>query len=142
MKLGSFTYIGLVLSQSLYIWDSKSLKDRTIPLPLKLKQKLEIQIETVCEIHKKDLNQGYGTVFMPFALEKKYPNLKSETKWQFLFPMTKVSKDPRSQTIRRHHIHPKTLGRNISSASKKANIFRLLNKTNQQNSFEYILMHQ
>ncbi len=36
-----------------YIWDSKSLKDRTVPLPLKLKQRLTAQIETVCEIHKK-----------------------------------------------------------------------------------------
>jgi integron integrase len=90
-----------------YIWDSKSLKDRTVPLPLKLKQRLVLQIETVCEIHKKDLVDGYGTVFMPYALEKKYPQSKRETKWQFLFPMTNVSKDPRSETIRRHHIHPK-----------------------------------
>ena len=118
-----------------YIWDSKSLKDRTIPLPLKLKQKLLIQIETVCEIHKKDLLQGYGTVFMPFALEKKYPNSKSDTKWQFLFPMNKVSKDPRSEVIRRHHIHPKTLGRNISSASKKANIFKKISSHTFRHSY-------
>jgi len=107
-----------------YIWDSKSLKDRTVPLPLKLKQRLTAQIETVCEIHKKDLADGYGTVFMPYALEKKYPQSKSETKWQFLFPMTNVSKDPRSETIRRHHIHAKTLGRNIKIATQKANIFK------------------
>lgn len=118
-----------------YIWDSKSLKDRTVPLPLKLKQKLLIQIETVCEIHKKDLSQGHGTVFMPFALEKKYPNAKSETKWQFLFPMTKVSKDPRSEVIRRHHIHPKTLGRNISKASKKANIFKKISSHTFRHSY-------
>lgn len=107
-----------------YVWDSKSLKDRVIPLPLKLKQRLIVQIETVCDIHKKDLSDGYGTVFMPYALEKKYPKSKSETKWQYLFPMTKVSKDPRSEIIRRHHIHPKTLGRNIKIASQKANIFK------------------
>jgi integron integrase len=118
-----------------YIWDSKSLKDRTVPLPLKLKQKLLIQIETVCEIHKKDLLQGYGTVFMPFALEKKYPNVKSDTKWQFLFPMNNVSKDPRSEIIRRHHIHPKTLGRNISKASKKANIFKKISSHTFRHSY-------
>nr|WP_226896433.1 integron integrase [Poseidonibacter ostreae] len=118
-----------------YIWDSKSLKDRTIPLPIKLKQKLSIQIETVSDIHKKDLEEGYGTVFMPFALEKKYPNSKKDTKWQFLFPMTKVSKDPRSEEIRRHHIHPKTLGRNISKAAKKANIFKKISSHTFRHSY-------
>lgn len=86
----------------IYVWDSKSLKDRTVPLPLKLKQRLEVQIEAVSELHKKDIFDGHGTVYMPFALEKKYPKSKNETKWQFLFPMNNVSKDPRSQTIRRH----------------------------------------
>jgi len=106
----------------LYIWDSKSLKDRTIPLPLTLKDELQVQIKRVEELHQKDLKDGYGSVFMPFAYEKKYPKAKFETKWQYLFPMTKVSKDPRSETIRRHHIHPKTLGRNIKVAAQKANL--------------------
>ena len=106
----------------IYIWDSKSLKDRTIPLPLKLKERLKLQVEDVEKIHKYDIEGGYGTVFMPFALEKKFPNAKHELKWQFLFPMTKVSKDPRSEVIRRHHMHPKTLGRNIKIASQKANL--------------------
>lgn len=72
---------------------------------------------------------------MPFALEKKYPNVKSDTKWQFLFPMNNVSKDPRSEIIRRHHIHPKTLGRNISKASKKANIFKKISSHTFRHSY-------
>ena len=105
-----------------YVWDSKSLKDRSIPLPIKLKQKLLMQVESVSEMHKKDLSDGYGSVYLPFALEKKTPKAKYETKWQFLFPMNKVSKDPRSETIRRHHIHPATLGRNIKVASQRASL--------------------
>lgn len=105
-----------------YIWDSKSLKDRVLPLPLKLKQKISVQIEEVRELHEKDLKDGFGAVYLPYALEKKYKNAQLETKWQYLFPMTKVSKDPRSKTIRRHHIHPKTLGRNIKIAAQKANL--------------------
>lgn len=105
-----------------YIWNSKSLKDRAIPLPIKLKERLEIQIKSVEKMHKQDLVDGYGSVFMPFAFEKKYPNAKFEFKWQFIFPMAKVSKDPKSNIIRRHHIHPKTLGRNIKNASQKANL--------------------
>ena len=107
-----------------YIWDSKSLKDRTIPLPLKLKQRLLAQVDYVENIHQKDLKDGYGSVFLPFALEKKSPQAKYETKWQFLFPMNNISKDPRSEVVRRHHIHPATLGRNIKSASQKASIHK------------------
>ncbi|ADN09203.1 integron integrase [Sulfurimonas autotrophica] len=106
----------------LYIWDSKSLKDKTIPLPLKLKEELLVQVQRVQDIHVKDLEDGYGSVYLPFAYEKKYPNAKYETKWQFLFPMRNISKDPRSNLKRRHHIHPQTLGRNIKIASKKANL--------------------
>ncbi len=105
-----------------YIWDSKSLKDRVVPLPIKLKERLKIQVEDVRILHKKDLEQGYGSVYLPFAYEKKSPKSKFETKWQYLFPMTKISKDPRSETMRRHHIHPKTLGRNIKVAAQKANL--------------------
>ena len=107
-----------------YIWDSKSLKDRTVPLPLKLKERLKVQVATVEALHEKDLSAGYGSVYMPYALEKKFPNAKFETKWQFLFPMRNVAKDPRSEVIRRHHVHPATLGRNIKIAAQKADIHK------------------
>ncbi len=106
----------------IYIWDSKSLKDRTIPLPQKLKIKLQEQVEKVQEIHKQDLENGFGSVYMPYALMKKYPNAKYEIKWQFLFPMKNISADPRTQEKRRHHLHPQTLGRNIKVAAQKANL--------------------
>jgi len=106
----------------LYIWDSKSLKDRTLPLPLKLKDELQVQVKRVEDIHRKDINDGFGIVYLPYAYEKKYPKAKFETKWQYLFPMTQLSKDPRTKEKRRHHIHPQTLGRNIKVAAQKANL--------------------
>lgn len=106
----------------IYVWDSKSLQDRTIPLPQKLKVKLQEQIEIVQDLHKLDLNNGYGSVYMPHALERKYPLSKFETKWQFLFPMKNISTDPRTKEKRRHHMHPQTLGRNIKVAAQKANL--------------------
>jgi integron integrase len=118
-----------------YIWDSKSLKDRTLPLPLKLKDRLKVQVEFVEELHKKDLADGYGTVYMPYALTKKYPTASKETKWQFLFPMRNVAKDPRSKIIRRHHTHPATLGRNIKTASKKANIHKRITSHTFRHSY-------
>ncbi len=106
----------------LYIWDSKSLKDRTVPLPMKLKDELLVQAKRVEELHQKDLSDGFGSVYLPFAYEKKYPKAKFETKWQYLFPMTNITKDPRSNIKRRHHILPQTLGRNIKVAAQKANL--------------------
>ncbi len=106
----------------IYVWDSKSLRDRTVPLPKKLKAKLLEQVEIVQALHEQDLKNGYGGVYIPYALEKKYPRSKFEVKWQFLFPMKNISNDPRTKERRRHHIHPQTLGRNIKIASQKANL--------------------
>jgi len=106
----------------IYVWDSKSLKDRTIPLPQKLKEQLMAQVGLVEKLHKNDIENGYGSVYLPYSLEKKYPKAKIETKWQFLFPMKNISKDPRTNEKRRHHIHPQTLGRNIKVASQKAKL--------------------
>lgn len=106
----------------IYIWDSKSLKDRTVPLPLKIKDELKVQVEKVKELHKKDLKDGYGSVYIPYALERKYPKAKYESKWQYIFPMDNISTDPRSGVLRRHHILDATLSRNIKQAVTKSNI--------------------
>jgi len=106
----------------IYIWDSKSLKDRTLPLPLKIKEELKIQVQKVKELHQKDLKDGYGSVYIPYALERKFPKAKYETKWQYIFPMDKISTDPRSGEQRRHHILDVTLSRNIKNAVQKSNI--------------------
>jgi len=79
---------------------------------------LKAQIQYVKELHKKDLSDGFESVYLPYALERKYPKAKDEIKWQFIFPMCNVSKDPRSGITRHHHLHPQTLGRNIKIASQ------------------------
>jgi len=108
--------------EKIYIWNSKSQKDRILPLPKSLKEELKLQIKRVEALHVKDLKDGYGSVYLPYSIEKKHPNAKYDLKWQYLFPMKKVSKDPRSGVIRRHHILEKTLGRNISQAKKLATL--------------------
>ncbi len=107
---------------TVYIWESKSPKDRTLPLPQSVKEELKIQVKKVKAIHQEDLKQGYGSVELPHRLARKYPNAPYETKWQYLFPMRKISRDPRSGVIRRHHVLEATLGRNIRNAAKKAGI--------------------
>lgn len=110
--------------QKIYIFDSKSLKDRTVPLPNKIEQQLKVQVSYVENLHQEDLKNGFGEVYLPYALERKFPNAKAETKWQFLFPANNISTDPRSSIQRRHHIHEGTFGRNIKQAALKSNIHK------------------
>jgi integron integrase len=107
---------------NIYIWDSKSEKDRVVPLPQKLKDDLKIQISQVKIIHQQDLVDGFGYVNLPFALQQKYPHANREFKWQYLFPMKNISQDPRSGKQIRFHILEKTFGRNIKVAVNKAKI--------------------
>jgi len=107
-----------------YVFDSKSMTDRTLPLPLSLKDRLILQVQKVKVLHENDVTAGFGTVYLPYAIEKKFPKAKLETKWQYLFPMNALSKDPRSDTTRRHHVHPQTLGRNIKIAVEKSGIHK------------------
>jgi len=110
--------------EKVYIYDGKSLKDRTVPLPKKLKTQLTAQIQAVQETHVQDNKNGYGSVYMPYALERKFPKANIEIKWQYLFPMNTLSKDPRSDVIRRHHVHPQTFSRNIKTAVQKSNLHK------------------
>ena len=89
---------------------------------LRAQERKHIQVKRVEGLHQKDLEDGFGSVYLPFAYEKKYPKAKFETKWQYLFPMTNISTDPRSNAKRRHHILPQTLGRNIKVAAQTANL--------------------
>jgi len=107
-----------------YIYDSKSEKDRVVPLPQKLKEDLRLQIEAVKRIHEKDLEEGYGEVSLPHAIGRKSPNAAKELGWQYLFPMRKRSTDPRSGKTRRHHVLEATLSRNIQKAVKAAGIVK------------------
>jgi len=110
--------------EKVYIWDSKSLKDRTLPLPNLIKEELLIQIQKVKDLHNYDLSEGYGSVSLPYQLEKKYPKAKCEIAWQYLFPMNKISKDPRSNVRKRHHVLEVTLSRNIQNAVKKSKVYK------------------
>jgi integron integrase len=107
-----------------YLYDTKSQKDRVLPLPQRLKEQLKMQVAYVKELHDRDVKDGFGTVEMPHALARKYPNAYKELRWQYLFPMKKISTDPRSGIRRRHHVLEMTLSRNIKQAVEKAGIHK------------------
>lgn len=124
------------------IWDSKSLADRSVPIPNAINDELLLQVKHVEASHAIDLKEGFGSVFMPYALNKKYPNAKFETKWQYLFPMAKVSKDPKTGVTRRHHVLENTLSRNIKKAVVKSNIHKKVTSHTFRHSYAtHLLQH-
>jgi len=96
--------------------DGKGEKDRVTMMPESLKQSLELHLQKVRLVHEEDLNAGFGEVYLPYALAKKYPSAPKQWAWQYVFPAPSLSIDPRSKIQRRHHISDNA----IQSAMKKA----------------------
>ncbi len=76
--------------------DTKGMESRVTMLPTNITEKLKIHLQSVKMLHQQDLQKGFGSVYLPFALEKKYPNANKEWVWQFIFPADRISQDPRS----------------------------------------------
>ena len=102
--------------------DGKGQKDRVVPLPQRYRSDLEGQIASRLRMHEKDLAHGFGEVFLPDALARKYPNAAREPQWQYLFASGKLSTDPRSGRIRRHHLHETRIQKAIRSAAVASGI--------------------
>ena len=102
--------------------EGKGEKDRATMLPSSLVEPLKTQIAYIRKLHELDLEQGFGSVELPFALARKYPNADKEFAWQYIFPSDRRSTDPRSGIIRRHHLDPSGLQRAVRAAAKLAKI--------------------
>jgi integron integrase len=107
--------------------DGKGQKDRVVPLPAKLGQPLQEQLEKVRALHAQDLAQGFGEVFLPDALARKWPNAPREWIWQYVFPSGRLSVDPRSGKMRRHHVHENGLQKAIKAAAGRAGLTKRVN---------------
>lgn len=102
--------------------EGKGEKDRLTMLPTSLVEPLKAQIAFVQKQHASDLFNGFGSVELPFALARKYPNADKEFAWQYVFPSARLSTDPRSGITRRHHLDPSGLQRAVKAATKLARI--------------------
>ena len=110
--------------RQLIIRDSKGYKDRVTVLPAPLIDPLRNHMTRVKERHELDLKQGYGDVYLPFALNKKYPNADREWHWQFIFPSANISTDPATGRRRRHHVYDRSLQRAMKRALVSAQIHK------------------
>ena len=108
--------------QTLVIREGKGSKDRTTVLPESLVQPLQHQIEQTLTIHARDLAQGFGRVYLPNALARKYPDAETAPEWQFVFPAPRLSSDPRTGEWRRHHIIERSLQKAVKEAIRAAGI--------------------
>lgn len=115
--------------------DGKGRKDRVAPLPRRYAGALKHHLERVRATHVEDLNAGFGQVYLPHALAVKYPNAASEWAWQYIFPSSRLSTDPREGVTRRHHLHENSLQRAIKKAATDTGIPKQVNSHALRHSF-------
>jgi len=108
----------------IFIRNAKRGKDRTVIMPDSIQGELHRQIEEVIGLHKEDTAKGFGKVYIPAALSRKYANASGEIGWQYVFPSKKLSKDPRSGQTMRHHILESGLQKAVKRAATRSRIYK------------------
>jgi integrase len=106
----------------IFVRSGKGDKDRSTLLPLSIHETLRLHLEQVKVLHEKDIAAGFGEVYLPDALSRKYPHAAKEWSWQYVFPSAKLSVDPHSGKVRRHHISDKSIQFAVATAVRKAGI--------------------
>ncbi len=115
--------------------EGKGDKDRRTMLPKAARSSLEIHLTAVRKLHENDLREGFGRVYLPHALARKYPNADREWKWQYVFPSSRRSADPRSGEVRRHHLHESAVNREIVEAVRRAGLTKKATSHSFRHSF-------
>lgn len=128
--------------QQIIVRNGKGDKDRLVPLPERFKDDLVQQIQEVERLHKFDLSNGAGHVYLPNALDRKYTGASTDLRWQYLFPTSKTSIDPRTHIVRRHHIHETTLQKAIRTSAKLSNILKRVTSHSLRHSFATHLLER
>jgi integron integrase len=106
------------------IRDGKGLKDRITVLPDAVEQELHRHLRHIKLLYEDDLANGFGGVSLPYALAAKYPSAQFEWKWQYVFPSKNITKDPRSDELKRHHTDPSGLQTAVRRAAKSTQIYK------------------
>ena len=115
--------------------DTKGNEDRVTMLPQRIIPSLQSHLQSVQKLHQTDLADGFGEVYLPYALERKYPNAAREWIWQYVFPADRLSVDPRSKKTRRHHCDESALQRAVRSAALETKISKHVTPHTFRHSF-------
>ena len=108
--------------RAITVRDTKGNEDRITMLPDSVIEPLKEHLQRVRRLHEEDLAKGYGSVYLPDALDRKYPNASREWIWQYVFPSDRLSTDPRSGVVRRHHLDESGLQKAVRAAARAAGI--------------------
>ena len=128
---------------SLHVWQGKGGKNRRVTLAKELIEPLKAQIAIAKAISEKDLaNKEYSGVWLPYALQRKYPNADKELLWHYIFPSSRTSIDPESKLIRRHHIDHTMLRKTLKIATSELNIDKNITCHTLRHSFATHLLQR
>ncbi len=120
----------------------KGNKDRITTFPATITPFLREHLAKVKTIHEKDIADGFGAVFLPHALARKYPHAAKQWEWQYVFPASKLSRDPRSGVTRRHHIDPSVINKAIKAAAQKVGLTKSVSAHTFRHSFATHLLQR
>ncbi len=115
--------------------EGKGARDRRTVLPASLGPMLQREVERVQALHAADLREGFGRVWLPFALARKYPKADRAPGWQYLFPSDRRSVDPRDGVERRHHVDDQVLSRGMKSAAARIGLAKPVSAHTLRHSF-------